>query len=87
MSASSFRAPLRRHSAMTYTERPPSSPAFAPEATVSLSLRKMITWLVVALIVLYVIQFPTSAAKVVRTAADGLVVAGEAIASFFSSLL
>ena len=52
----------------------------------SLSLRKMITWLVVALIVVYVIQFPTSAANVVRTAADGLVVAGESIASFFSSL-
>ena len=72
---------------MTYTERPALSPRSRPEATVSLSLRKIMTWLVVALIVLYVIQFPESAAKVVRTIADGLVVAGEAIAAFFSSLI
>ena len=52
----------------------------------TLSLRKIVTWLLVGLVVLYLINFPEQAAGLVRTAGSGLVTAGSALVSFVTSL-
>jgi hypothetical protein len=58
----------------------------APEDDVTVSLRKVLTWLVVGLVVLYLVNFPEQAAGLVSTAARGLVAAGSALVSFVTSL-
>ena len=52
-----------------------------------MNLRKVVAWLVVALIVLYVIKAPDHAAQVVRDAGGGLVTAASALVSFVGSLV
>ncbi len=51
-----------------------------------MNLRKVITWLAAALVVLYVVQSPDDAAHVVRNAGDGLAVLASSLASFVGSL-
>ena len=53
----------------------------------ALSLKKVLTWLAVALVLLYLVNFPEQAARFVRTAGGGLVTAGEALVSFVTSLV
>ena len=50
-------------------------------------LKKLIAWLVFALVVLYVINAPDSAGQFVRHAADGLGNAASALTSFVGSLV
>ncbi len=52
-----------------------------------MNLRRVVYSLVVGLLVLYVIQFPEQAGRMVRTAADGLVVAGASLVSFVGSMV
>jgi hypothetical protein len=49
-------------------------------------MRRVITWLAVALVVLYVINSPEAAAQVVRNAGSGLVTAASSLVSFVGSL-
>jgi hypothetical protein len=49
------------------------------------NLRKLVTWLAVAMVMLYVIQSPNHAAQAVRNAGDGLVVAATSLISFVGS--
>jgi hypothetical protein len=53
---------------------------------VTLSLKKIMTWLAVALVLLYLVNFPEQAAEFVRTAGGGMVSAGQALVSFVTSL-
>jgi hypothetical protein len=50
------------------------------------NLRKVLTWLAVAMVVLYVIQSPDDAAQVARDAGGALAVLASSLASFVSSL-
>jgi hypothetical protein len=52
----------------------------------TVNLRKLVTWLAVALLVLYVIKSPDEAAQVVRNAGGGLVAAASSLVSFVGSL-
>jgi hypothetical protein len=56
-------------------------------AVVTVSLRRVISWLAVGLLVLSVIQFPQQAGRIVGTAAGGLVVVGRSLVSFVDSML
>jgi hypothetical protein len=49
-------------------------------------MRRIVTWLVVALVVLYVIRSPDHAAHMVRNAGGGLVDAASSLVSFVGSL-
>ena len=51
-----------------------------------MNLRKVITWMAVAMVVLYVIQSPDNAAQVVRNTGGGLLVAASSVVSFVGSL-
>jgi hypothetical protein len=50
-------------------------------------MKRVLTWLTVGLLVLSVIQFPEQAGQMVRSAADGLVVAGASLVSFVGSMV
>ena len=65
--------------------RPALEPGLVRRATVT--LKKIIVWLVVTMAVPYVIQFPDSAAPVVRGAGNGLADAGSSLVSFLGSLI
>ena len=52
-----------------------------------MNLRKILTWLVVALIVIYVLRYPESSAGLLRSAGSGLAAAGSSLASFVGTLL
>jgi hypothetical protein len=60
-------------------------PARAPE--VAVSLKKVITWLVVAFVVFYVIKQPDDSARMVRTAGIALGDAASQIATFVGGLV
>jgi hypothetical protein len=51
------------------------------------NLRKIMAWVAVALIVLYVIKSPDHAAEFLRTAGSGIAKAATSLASFVGSLL
>ena len=51
------------------------------------NLKRIVWWLALALAVLYVVQFPQSAAEVVRDTGHGVAVAGSALVSFVGSLV
>ena len=51
-----------------------------------MNLRRIVIWLSFALVVLYVIQFPTHAAQVVRSAGGGLAHVGSSLVDFVGSL-
>jgi hypothetical protein len=50
-------------------------------------LKKILTWLVVAFVVFYIIQAPEPAAQLVRSAGHALGDAASALASFVGSLV
>jgi hypothetical protein len=56
-------------------------------AEVAVNLKKIITWLFFALVVLFVINAPADAAQFVRNAGDGLANAASALTSFVGSLV
>jgi hypothetical protein len=51
------------------------------------NLKKVITWLVVAFIVFYVVQAPESSAQLVRNAGHALGDAASSLATFVGSLV
>ena len=52
-----------------------------------MNLKKVITWLVVAFIVFYVVQAPESSAQLVRNAGHALGDAASSLATFVGSLV
>ena len=52
-----------------------------------MNLKKVLTWLVVAFVVWYVIQAPESSAQIVRSAGQALGDAASSLASFVGSLI
>ncbi|GAA3153714.1 hypothetical protein GCM10010531_00820 [Blastococcus jejuensis] len=52
-----------------------------------MNLKKVITWLVVAFVVFYVIQAPESSAQLVRNAGEALGDAASSLAAFVGSLV
>jgi large-conductance mechanosensitive channel len=53
---------------------------------VAVNLKKVVTWLVVAFVVFYVIQAPDQSAQVVRNAGQALGDAASSLAHFLKSL-
>jgi hypothetical protein len=54
---------------------------------VTVNLKKVLTWLVVAFVVFYVIQAPENSAEIVRTAGQALGDAASSLAAFVGSLV
>jgi large-conductance mechanosensitive channel len=54
---------------------------------VTVSLKKVVTWLVVAFIVFYVIQAPEQSAELVRSAGQALGDAASSLSRFVGSLV
>jgi hypothetical protein len=54
---------------------------------VAVSLKKVVTWLVVAFVVFYVIQAPEASAQIVRNAGHALGDAASSLAAFVGSLV
>ena len=52
-----------------------------------MSMKKIITWLVVAFVVFYIIQAPESSAQLVRNAGHALGDAASSLATFVGSLV
>ncbi|MFL6153217.1 MAG: hypothetical protein ACJ72B_12625 [Ornithinibacter sp.] len=52
----------------------------------TVTLKKVLTWLVVAFVLFYVIQFPESSAQFVRSAGEALGNAASSLAAFVGSL-
>lgn len=52
-----------------------------------MNLKKVLTWLVVAFVVFYVIQAPESSAQIVRSAGTALGDAASSLAAFVGSLV
>jgi hypothetical protein len=60
-------------------------PTAFPE--VAVSLKKVVSWLVVAFVVFYVIKFPEASANFVRSAGNALGSAASSLAAFVGSLV
>ena len=58
-----------------------------PTAEVTVNLKKVLTWLVVAFVVFYIIQAPESSAELVRSAGQALNDAASSLADFVGSLV
>jgi hypothetical protein len=54
---------------------------------VTVNLKKVLTWLVVAFVVFYIIQAPENSAEIVRTAGEALGDAASSFAAFVGSLV
>ena len=54
---------------------------------VAVNLKKVVTWLVVAFVVFYVIQAPEASAQIVRNAGNALGDAASSLAAFVGSLV
>jgi hypothetical protein len=54
---------------------------------VAVNLKKVVTWLVVAFVVFYVIQAPEASAQIVRNAGHALGDAASSLAAFVGSLV
>jgi large-conductance mechanosensitive channel len=54
---------------------------------VTVSVKKVLTWLVVAFVVFYVIKSPDQSAQLVRSAGQALGNAASSLAAFFGSLV
>jgi len=54
---------------------------------VTVNLKKVLTWLVVAFVVFYIIQAPESSAELVRSAGQALNDAASSLADFVGSLV
>jgi hypothetical protein len=61
-------------------------PARAP-TEVTVNLKKVVTWLVVAFVIFYVIQAPEAAAQIVRNIGTALGNAASSFAAFIGSLV
>jgi large-conductance mechanosensitive channel len=59
----------------------------AHTAEVTMNLKKVLAWLVVAFVVFYVIQAPESSAQLVRNAGEALGDAAQQLAAFVGSLV
>jgi large-conductance mechanosensitive channel len=57
------------------------------EVTVTVNLKKVITWLIVAFVVFYVIRAPDESARIVRNAGHALGDAATSLAAFVGSLV
>ena len=57
------------------------------EVTVTVNLKKVITWLVVAFVIFYIIRSPDQSAQFVRSAGHALGSAASSLAAFVGSLL
>ncbi|MFW3171899.1 hypothetical protein [Geodermatophilus sp. CPCC 206100] len=53
----------------------------------TVNLKKVLTWLVVAFVVFYVIQAPENSAEIVRSAGEALGDAASSLAAFVGSLI
>jgi large-conductance mechanosensitive channel len=63
-------------------------PGFDRRTTeVTMSLKKVIGWLVIAFVIFYVIQAPEASANLVRSAGQALGNAAESVATFIGSLV
>ena len=60
---------------------------YPTDLEVTAMLKKVITWLVVAFVVFYVIQAPEDSAQLVRTAGHALGDAASSLAAFVGSLV
>jgi len=58
-----------------------------PEVTVTVSVKKVLTWLIVAFVVFYVIKSPDHSAQLVRNAGHALGAAASSLAAFVGSLV
>lgn len=56
------------------------------EVSVSVNLRKVVTWVIVAFVVFYVIRAPDQSAQLVRNAGHALGDAASSLATFVGSL-
>jgi len=56
-------------------------------AEVTVNLKKVVTWLVVAFVIFYIIRAPESSAEIVRSAGQALGDAASSLASFVGSLI
>jgi large-conductance mechanosensitive channel len=54
---------------------------------VAVNLKKVVTWLVVAFVIFYVIQAPEQSAELVRNAGEALGGAASSLANFVGSLV
>jgi large-conductance mechanosensitive channel len=54
---------------------------------VAVNLKKVVTWLIVAFVVFYVIQAPEQSAQIVRNAGTALGDAASSLANFVGSLV
>jgi large-conductance mechanosensitive channel len=54
---------------------------------VTVNLKKVLTWLVIAFVVFYIIQAPENSAEIVRTAGEALGDAASSFAAFVGSLV
>jgi hypothetical protein len=54
---------------------------------VAVNLKKVVTWLVVAFVVFYIIQAPEASAQIVRNAGHALGDAASSLAAFVGSLV
>ncbi len=52
-----------------------------------MNLKKVVTWLVVAFVIFYVIQAPEASAQIVRNAGNALGDAASSLAAFVGSLV
>jgi large-conductance mechanosensitive channel len=62
-------------------------PELSLEVTVTMNLKKVITWLVVAFVVFYVIRSPDESARIVRNAGHALGDAASSLSAFVGSLV
>ena len=63
----------------------PSSAGRPPAVTVN--LRRIVFWLAVALVVVYVVQFPEHAGRLVRSAGGALAHVGASLVDFVGSMV
>ena len=78
--------------AIRWTLYPQARIALEPARTnapmeVAVNLKKVVTWLVVAFVIFYVIQAPEQSAQLVRTAGTALGDAASSLAAFVGSLV
>ncbi len=69
----------------------PPTPGIPEPAThsggVAVTLKKILTWLVVAFVVFYIIQAPEASAQLVKSAGNALGDAAQSLAAFVGSLV
>jgi hypothetical protein len=68
------------------SEAPEPARTSAP-VEVAVNLKKVVTWLVVAFVIFYVIQAPEQSAQLVRNAGQALGDAASSLAAFVGSLV